>query len=163
MASDFERNKAWADGHRDEIERVLRAVGGRRVEIDESSFERDTKEGIDYEVRLPVATIACRIRRADQCGRLRHLTITTRSPSGRVPEVAKLAGGQVDWYLYAWAEDGRFVDWMVVDITRVLSEGLMDRAMKDQSEVVTPNGTFLYITVADLESADAIVGASWMP
>lgn len=69
----------------------------------------------------------------------------------------------MDWYLYAWADDGKFVDWMVVDVGRVLQEGLMDRAMQDRNEVVTPDGRFLYIPAEDLAAVGAVVGASWTP
>jgi hypothetical protein len=138
-------------------------VVGRYLEVDESSFARDTKEAIDYELALPAATVACRIRRVETCKKWRDLTISTESRGGAIPESSKLAGGQVHWYLYAWADEERFVDWMVVDVARVLREGLMDRAMLDRDEVFAPGGRFLYIAVEKLQRADAILGASWLP
>ncbi|HYP25029.1 MAG TPA: hypothetical protein VEV43_15785 [Actinomycetota bacterium] len=160
--NDFERNKAWADGHRAEIQKVLRQVAARHLEVDTSSFERDTQDAIDYEVAMRERNVACRVRHVTSCGGLRELTLGT-SLRGSWSEVMKLAKGHVDWYLYAWSDDDRFVDWMVVDVPRVLAEGLIDRAMEDRREVPLPRSYFVPITVAELARADAIVAASWMP
>ena len=163
MANRFERDKRWADGHRDEIDKVLRAVAARHVQVDESTFERDRTEAIDYEVELPETRVACRVRRISSCGKHRQLTIGTDAPPGGVSEATKLAGGQVDWYLYAWSDGDKFVQWMVVDMARVLRDGLLDNAMRVGDEVPWEEGAFLYIEASALERADAIVAASWMP
>jgi len=103
--SSFEAEKAWADGHLDEVNRVIRKLIGKIIDIIPSDPERDRSEGIDYEIKVASGDIACRIRRAERCSH-RDLTVTTARPSGATPEVEKLVQGCARWYLYAWAENG---------------------------------------------------------
>ena len=162
-ANRFERDKAWADAHKPEIEEILRRVLGQRLDVEPTTYERDVNEAIDYEVELPKNMVACRIRRIESCGALRQMTVQTSARRGRRSEAMKLGGGQVDWYLYGWSDGTALLDWMVVDVSRVLAAGLMDQAMERGAEVWYSDGRFLYIPAGELERARAVTAASWMP
>lgn len=155
----WQLDKAWADGHLAEIKRVVGIVVSRIVDVTPSSYGRDTRGAIDYDITITAATMACRIRRAVGCPQ-RDLTMTTARPSGTTPEAVKIARGDVRWYLYAWAESGRFVDWMFVDLHVVRSKDLIAGARRQPTRY---GGEFLYIPSGELTEAGALVGASWMP
>lgn len=160
MASDFERNKAWADGHMHEIHRVVREVAGRIITVTPSSYDRDVSEAIDYDIVVRSGTMSCRVRRDRP---ERDLTMTTSRFSGVKPEADKIAEGTVRWYLYAWARGGRFVDWMFVDLDVVRRRGLIDRAVADRRVRPFKGSEFLWIPFEDLDHAGAIAESSRKP
>lgn len=156
----FELEKAWADGHIDEINRVIRKLVGRIIDIVPTDLERDQRDAIDYEIKVAAGDVACRIRRADRC-RYRDLTMTALRPSGAIPEIQKVLEGRVRWYLYAWAQEGRFVDWMLVDLAVVRSERLIESALKARSFQDLPDGNrFVYISFDTLVRAGAVIEAT---
>lgn len=158
----WHHEKEWADGHREAIERVVRAVAHHIVEITPSSFQDDTEHAIDYDISLSAGAMACRIRRDETCP-YRDLTMTTSRPSGARCEVDKVLGGTVRWYLYAWAEAGGFVDWMFVDLDVVREARLIERARRARREKRSGDGSrFLYIPFLELARAGAVV-ASTLP
>lgn len=159
-ANRFERDKEWADAHLDEIYRVVRDVGGEIVTVTPSSFERDTTEAIDYDIVVAAGHMSCRIRRNR---RERDLTMTTRRPSGVTPEADKITAGSVRWYLYAWAEAGRFVDWMFVDLDVLRRERLIDQALDRHQTRCCDGSKFLFIPFGDLARAGAILRSSRNP
>jgi hypothetical protein len=154
--SRFEQQKAWADGHINEVNRVVRKVAGKIIDILETDPERDRKEGIDYEVKVASGNIACRIRRAHYPHR--DLTITISKPSGVKPEVDKILNGSVRWYLYAWAAEGRFVEWMFVDLDKVRELRLIEKAIeRGRTQTDSEGSRFVCIPFEELEQRDVIV------
>lgn len=156
----FVEQKAWADGHIDEINRVVRKLVGKIVDIVPTDLERDQRDAIDYEIRVASGDIACRIRRAERC-RFRDLTMTALRPSGAIPEIQKVLEGRVRWYLYAWAQDGKFVDWMFIDLEVVKAQGLIEEALKTKKFHDSPDGSrFTYIPFEALASAGAVLDST---
>lgn len=152
--------KAWADGHLTEINRVVRDVAGEIVTVTPSSFERDTTEAIDYDIVVAAGEMSCRVRRNRP---ERDLTMTTRRPSGVTPEADKIKRGSVRWYLYAWADAGRFVDWMFVDLDVLRREHLIDEALRRNQTRPCRGSRFLFIPFGDLAHAGAILRSSRNP
>lgn len=153
----FLEQKAWADSHINEVNRVIRQVVGKIIDIRPTDPERDRKYGIDYEVRVVGGNVACRIRRADRC-EFRDLTITVRRPSGVTPEVSKILNGSVRWYLYAWAADGRFVDWMFIDLDKVRALRLIENSLERGRTRPDPEGgVFACIPFQELRDRGALV------
>ena len=152
--------KEWADGHLDEINRVVRRVAGDIITVTPSSFQRDTTEAIDYDIVVASGQMSCRIRRNRP---ERDLTMTTRRPSGAKPEAEKIAGGSVRWYLYAWADEGRFIDWMFVDLDVVRRARLIDEARRRKRERYCHGSKFLFIPFGDLARAGAVLKSSRNP
>ncbi|HWC14117.1 MAG TPA: hypothetical protein VG929_05935 [Actinomycetota bacterium] len=155
--------KAWADGHRPAIEEVVRSVAGTIINIQVSSFQEDTSEAIDYDIQVESGAMACRIRRADRVA-YRDLTMTSFRPSGAPPEVDKIRKGRVRWYLYAWARQGGFVEWMFVDLDVVRRKGLIEEALKKDSEVVLRDGSrFVHISFDELDREGALIASKRAP
>lgn len=153
----FEEQKAWADDHLNEVNRIVRNVAGKIIEIQAADPERDRREGVDYEVKVVSGNVACRIRRADRYP-FRDLTLTLSRPSGATPEVDKILSGSVRWYLYAWAAHGRFVHWMFVDLDKVRALRLIEKAIKRGRKQRDAKGSeFLCIPFAELSEHGVIV------
>lgn len=94
----------------------------------------------------------------------RDLTLRYRVPSGAPTEVDKLREENVRWYLYAWAVEAGFVDWMFVDLAKVRQARLIDLAIEqDQVRTLPDGGSFIWIGVDDLFLAGAIVRATFGP
>lgn len=157
MQQSWKLEKAWADGHQAEIDRVVRGVAGHIVSITPSSFQQDVAEAIDYDITVSSGTMSCRIRRNPP---YRDLTMTTSRPSGCLSEAQKIARGSVRWYLYAWADEGRFVDWMFVDLAAVRRSGLIDEAFAWKWIRRCAGSDFLFIPFQYLHAAGAILDAS---
>lgn len=156
----WQLEKEWADGHIDAINDVVRRVAGKIIQISASTFEQDTQDAIDYEIKVASGAMACRIRRAHSCGQ-RDLTMTSFRPSGASPEMEKILNGAVRWYLYAWAQQGGFVDWMFVDLDVVRKKSLIEKALHRKNEVRLEDGSkFVYLSSTELSRAGAIVAAS---
>lgn len=159
----FQEEKTWASGHLDEINRVVRQLVGKIIDIVPTDLERDQRDAIDYEIKVWSGDVACRIRRAERCP-YRDLTMTALRPSGATPEIQKVLEGRVRWYLYAWARDGRFEDWMFIDLQVVRSKGLIENALKRRSFRDLPDGNrFLVLPFEDLADAGAVVDATLVP
>jgi hypothetical protein len=142
--SRFDEQKSWSDGHIDEVNRVVRKVVGKIIDIIPTDPERDRLEGIDYDIKVAVGTIACRIRRAGY--RYRDLTMTSHKISGVRTETEKILSGSVGWYLYAWAADGRFREWMFLDLDKLRVSGLIQTAIRDGDEKNDASGnSFIFI------------------
>lgn len=155
--SRFNQQKAWADNYIPEVNRVVRKIAGKILDIDVADPQRDRLEGIDYEVKVVGGSIACRIRRADRYG-FRDLTITVSKPSGITPEVEKIRNGSVRWYLYAWAAEGHFVDWMFVDLDKVRALSLIERSIDRGRKHRDPEGgVFVCIPFSELEKNGAVL------
>lgn len=156
----FEEQKTWADGHIDQINDVVRKLVGKIIDIVPTSPERDRTEAIDYEIKVPTGDIACRIRRAEHCYS-RDLTVTTLRPSGAIPEVQKILQGCARWYLYAWAHQGCFLDWMFVDLDVVRREELLEGAIRMKRQRTLDDGSrFLFISFEELHKRGAIVDST---
>lgn len=158
MGNSYADDRSWADGHIDEINRVVRKVAGKIVSIQASDEVKDRRDGVDYEVAVSGGNVACRIRRADKYT-FRDLTLTVSRPSGVRPEIEKLSSASGPaWYLYAWAHAGRFVEWMFVDVGKLRKSGLLARSQDAAYCRRSPDGSaFLFIPVPDLFEAGAIL------
>lgn len=160
MSGKFEEDRSWADDHIDEINLVVRKVAGKIITIKQSDPLRDRRDGVDYEVSVSGGYIACRVRRADRSS-FRDFTITTSRPSGVIPEIEKIRGSQGPrWYLYAWGADGHFVEWIFVDVVKLVSSGLLDGAADEQHlNRCKDDSVFLFIPVGGLVAADVLVAS----
>lgn len=153
----FLQQKAWADSHLNEVNRVIRQLVGKIIDIQPTDPGRDRRYGIDYEVKVVGGSVACRIRRADRYN-FRDLTITTHRQSGVTPEVTKILDGSVRWYLYAWASQGRFIDWMFVDLDRVRAMRLIEKSIEQGRTFPDPEGgVFTCIPFEELRDSGALV------
>jgi hypothetical protein len=157
-------NKAWADSYVPQVREVVRSVAGQIVRLLVAPTEVDVHDGADYIVGVPSGDIACRIRRETWKGWRRDLTLRCQVASGGPTEVDKLRGETVRWYLYAWADENGFVDWMFVDLARVRQARLIDLAIQYGQVVELPDETsFLWISADDLFFVGAIVKATFGP
>lgn len=156
-------DKAWADNHLNCVNEVIRSVAGRIITIEESPLHQDMHEAIDYKVEVASGEVACRIRRAARC-HYRDLTMTANRPSGNRSEIEKILQGSVRWYLYAWADAGRFIEWMFVDLDVLREKQLIHSALaKKQKRRGADGSEFIWITAAELEANGAIIQSDLNP
>lgn len=157
-------NKMWADSYLDEVQRVVKSVAGDIVRLLVAPADVDMQDGADYIVGVPSGDIACRIRRENHVGRRRDLTLRHSVPSGAATETRKLREETVRWYLYAWADQGRFVDWMFVDLSKVRRARLIDTALEANQLVRLPDGgSFIWISADDLFFSGAVLRSTFGP
>lgn len=160
----WQSRKAWADSYVEQVGEVVRTVAGQIVRLLVAPTDVDVQDGADYIVGVPSGDIACRIRRETWKGWRRDLTLRYRVGSGAPTEVDKLREETVRWYLYAWADEKRFVDWMFVDLAKVRQARLIDLAIEHGQLVDLPDrSSFLWISADDLFFVGAIVEATFDP
>jgi hypothetical protein len=160
--STFHEQKSWSDGHIDEVNRVVRKVVGKIIDIVPTDPERDRLEGIDYDIKVAAGTIACRIRRAEYP--YRDLTMTSHRKSGVRAETDKVLHGTVEWYLYAWAARGRFREWMFIDLRKLKMTGLIEAAKRNGDAKKDASGnTFIYIPFWRLKQQDVVLDHEMEP
>ena len=124
--------------------------------------ERDRLEGIDYDIKVAAGTIACRIRRAEYP--YRDLTMTSHRVSGARAETDKIGSGSVRWHLYAWATDGRFQEWMFIDLEKLRAGGLVGTAIREGKEKHDASGNiFVYISFERLLEEGIVVDHEMEP
>jgi hypothetical protein len=158
----FAEQKSWSDGHIDEVNRVVRKVVGKIIDIIPADPERDRKEGIDYDIKVKAGTIACRIRRAQYPHR--DLTMTSRRISGAKAETDKILSGSVSWYLYAWAAQRRFQEWMFLDLQILRVRGLIQAAIREGNENRDAYGnSFIYIPFGRLLNEGVVLDHEMEP
>lgn len=164
MSGRYELDRSWSDAYVEEINRVVRKVAGKIITIQQSDSVRDRRDGVDYEVTVSSGDIACRVRRADRFT-FRDFTITTTRPSGVTPEIDKLGSRQGPrWYLYAWAADGRFLEWIFVDVPKLVESGLLNSAVdQNQLKKNSDGSEFLFVPVTDLVAAGVLVASDLRP
>lgn len=149
--SQWEQDKAWADGYLPQIEAVVRQVAGDIIEIRTGTDEEDRKQATDYVVHVSSGAIACRVRQ--NCS-YRDLTLRASRPSGTETELAKIKAGWGRWYLYMWTKGGQAAAWIFVDMDSLRASGLLDGAARQRN----PDGvTFLPISVQALATAGCLV------
>lgn len=112
----WQRDKAWADRYEPVVKKILKANVGEMVAIDAAIDFEDQKQATDMVVRVPAGAVALRIRKDTT---KRDLTLRSRRTSGAKTEYRKIVkDGFARWYLYAWTDGDRIVDWMLLDLDK---------------------------------------------
>jgi hypothetical protein len=163
----FKFDSRWAAGHEAEIEEILLRHVGVMISVRKASDREDCKQATDVVIEVTGGEVALRIR--DTKRTFRDWTIRTRRVSGVPTEMHKLKAGFARWYLVAWCRlsDGKIGDYVLIDLDKVRSKGLLDKDRKEQS---ADDGEtfFVYITVNELRehgclAADACASLSPLP
>lgn len=125
-SDDVQTDWKWARGH--EV-KCLKFVRDHLCKINDSSFKQDTQQATDYVLTAPgKVSIAMRIRRIDNTGNKRHLTIRQSRPSGATTELQKIQSGFGDLYCYVWIDrDQRVNEYMLIDLHEMRKSGLLER------------------------------------
>lgn len=160
---EFSRELDFARKHLPEFQRVIRQVAGALVHVWEAPQGIDRDEGIDLFATVPSGEIACRVRRASNT-HARDLTIRRSVPSGWITELEKVRTGCIRWYLYGWAENRHFVDWMFVDLNAVRRRNLIDTAIRNnQIRYNRDRSSFVFVTSLDLIANGCLIAATFGP
>jgi len=115
---------------------VIRANIGSIVSIDIADDNLDMKQATDVVVNITAGSVAVRVR-TERC-KYRDWTVRSRSLYGGETELSKLKKGFANWYLYAWSTAGVLSEWMLIDLDKVRSGGILDRPW---SEIPNGDGT----------------------
>lgn len=156
-AAAWERDKEWADTFLPEIERVLRSASPYMVTVEIATDDDDQRHATDYVLRVSSGAVACRVRDAARCP-WRDLTLRSGRDSGATTELGKILKGWADWYLYAWADGDRFIDWVLVDLGAFRCHWSALQA-SGTTRYAGGGTSFLAIPVAALESVPGLVVA----
>lgn len=122
---DFTRDWNWQEGYLPEVQRILLQNAVYLFNVSIASWYQDVKQATDMTVTLggkPKA-VGVRLRRADYS--YRDLTIRANRVSGAKTELEKILAGMGDAYLYGWTNGSHISEWMLIDLNRLRSSGLL--------------------------------------
>ena len=123
---DFIRDFSWQDGFMPEIGRILAMNAPHLMTIKVASYQQDVKQATDMVMSISgMKSVAVRLRRASYA--YRDLTIRAVRSSGAKTELEKIKAGNGDFYLYGWTHDFQISEWMLVDLARLRSSGLLNQ------------------------------------
>lgn len=153
----WEIDKAWANGHDDQIADIWNAVAGLANPLRKGTYEEDTEGLGDYIYYSEHGNcLAARVRRWRYFLRYgRQLTIRLSRPTGAKTEYAKIKSGMGDWYLYAYEKQGRLEAWLFIDLHIFRDSGCIDNP--DGKKTNQDGTTFYYWSLPRLKRHGCIV------
>ena len=138
----YKRDRVWADGFESQVLTILNGLLPHLVVLNVASQEHDNHQATDFEIQLVGGTVAVRLRRPRYD--YRDLTIRSSRTNGTKTELAKIKEGYAYRYLYGWIdENNRIVEWMLVDLDRVRSAGMLD----GRREIYNTDGKTAFIAI----------------
>lgn len=161
MPSTLESNLAFEKSMMPQVKALLKKHAAHIIRIDTATEEEDTRQATDLVLRVDSGTIAVRIRRLETMVKVkdkRDLTIRTRAHGGGRTEFDKIRDGWGDWYFYAWSQKNQIAEYMLLDIQRIRSSGLLD-ALQNRQAIpnVGDNTEFKAISIDELLTNDCVV------
>lgn len=154
MKNDVKKDWEWADTFLPQIVDILKSNAIYILEIRIADSDKDTKEATDLVISVTGGDVAVRIRRG-KYHKYRDWTIRSVRDSGAKTELNKLRDGFAKWYLYLWTDSENIVDWILVDLERSRSSGLL---FKDRRNISNGDGTyFVAIPVNEIKRFNCLV------
>ena len=147
---------SWSDGFMPEVARILTLCSLSFFQFRIANAEDDLKRATDLTINI-ISTqqiaIAVRLRRPHY--QYRDLTIRAARSFGTTTELAKIKNGAGDFYLYGWTEGFHIREWMLVNLNKLRTSGLLVKPRhvftnKDQST------GFIAIPYTELRDAGCI-------
>jgi hypothetical protein len=124
VASDWN----WSDGYMPDVRRILLENAALFVGIEAADELHDQQMATDIVITAREVHVAVRLRRAVYT--FRDLTIRSERASGASTELAKIRQGYSDYYLYGWTKGNRIQDWMLVNMHRLRTSGLLGQDVR---------------------------------
>lgn len=150
--SEFNVNWDWQLAFMADIKAILKSQAMNIVDIQVSTPEEDLKHSTDLKIKITAGDVAVRIRRDIPW---RELTIRACS-GGNMTEIHKLRAGYGDWYLYLWTGSDRIIDWILVNINKMRSAGLLSEQRPVKMNKDGYSG-FVSYTIPELERHGCLV------
>ena len=125
----YEIDRAWADQPAliEQVRMILRRNAFHLIDFEISTPAEDARNGVDFNLSVRGGNVACRLRRANVD--FRDLTLRAYRSNGTRTELQKMADGSFTAlaYFYGWVDiEGTIAEWMLVDIQKVISSGLLN-------------------------------------
>jgi len=157
--SEYGPNREFSDMFISQIKDILKTCLGDIKTIRVASDTEDQKQATDLVIQLTKkrGTVACRMRR-DKIY-FRDLTIRSRSCCGQKTELDKLREGFADWYLYGWTKNGKIAEWILVDLRKVRTKGLLNQPRFEQSNT---DGKTKFISISIRELFESCCLKDWL-
>ncbi|MGQ9621812.1 MAG: hypothetical protein ACUVTX_12680 [Bacteroidales bacterium] len=156
MRSNWCKDKQWSDSFLPEIEKIVRFVAGKIIDIRPSTDGEDKDFATDYVIEISSGRIACRVRKAEY-RKFDDVTIRAWRSSMMKTELDKLREGQVRWYLYVWASESEkeITDWIFWDVKKAQESGLFENrtVLKNVDETTG----FISVPIDELEFFHCVV------
>lgn len=125
--ANFQRDWNWQEGYLPEVQRILLLNAVFLFNVNIASWQQDVKEATDMTLSVQgQKRIGVRLRRADTG--YRDLTIRATRATGVQTELEKILSGMGDAYLYGWTTGRHISEWMLIDLERLRSSGLLEMA-----------------------------------
>jgi len=148
----FKQNFDFQANFMGHVEKILKRVAHKIIEVKIATPEQDMKQSTDIVIILDSGAVALRIRRDTK-----HRDLTIRAKNGAAKtEIHKIREGFARWYLYIWARGTNIEEWVLVDLDTMRGSGLLgeSRPVKMNSDGYTG---FVSYSIAELEIAGAVV------
>lgn len=156
MPEGYKENRAFADNWNPALSQIITENIATIATVKAAAHVADKRTCTDFVVTTSSGnTIAARIRRPDVSAKFRDFTLRAKAGGART-ELEKIRDGYGDWFIYAWTGDrGAVIDWMLVDLNKMRSSGLLatDRKVIDNTDGETG---FVAFKRSELRAADCL-------
>ena len=150
-------DRQFSDKYLDQIKVILKLNASKIIDVVIASDEEDMHHATDYILKIDSGTVACRLRRWSKYTVEREWTVRSKRDSGAETELSKLKKGFARWYLYGWLINGKIESWMLIDLDKVRSVGILDKQWIEKSN---RDGTwFIIIPNVYLNDAGCIISS----
>lgn len=150
--SGFKQNFDFQANFMGHVEKILKRVAHKIIEVKIATPEQDMKQSTDIVIILDSGAVALRIRRNTS-----HRDLTIRAKNGAAKtEIHKIREGFARWYLYLWANDNTIKEWVLIDLDIMRASGLLEES---RFVIMNPDGYtgFVSYKIPELESIGAVV------
>lgn len=121
----YRQDRAWSDRYLGQIVEILRENAGALLSIQVAPESDDRKHATDLVVTVKGGDVAVRVRRGN-C-KYRDLTLRAMRDSHVPTELQKIKDGYARWYLYGWIKHDELDEWMLIDLDKLRSSGLLEQ------------------------------------
>lgn len=154
------RDSLWATRFDEQLIAIIKEQASHIIQVRRATEKEDNSCEADLVLETSSGKILCRTRSAKYYRR--DLTIRCERPTGTVTELQKIESGAGRWYLYAWTNDNRITEWMLIDLDRLRQSGLIERWRRNIFS--NPDKTkFIAIPRSEIHKAGAIVSERRLP
>lgn len=126
MKSDVYYDWNWSNQFIPDIKKILTKNAQIFLNIEIANAQDDMERATDFIVTVSSGQVAVRIRRDGYSNKYRDWTIRSFRSSGTKTELEKIRQGFASWYLYLWTTNNQIADWVLIDLNKVRSKGLLD-------------------------------------
>lgn len=154
--NDFGKNWCYSMEYEQELNRITFEEIFSKM-FRKSTKKEDMKECTDSVYEGHGVRIAHRVRRVSNTGSKRDFTIRWSCTSGVKTEIDKLPESDLKLYAYAWESEGRIIEYILIDVPKFVSSGLIEKPCQIR-RAYSDGNEFACYSIHRIQDAGCLIG-----